>query len=702
MELIIEIRNISKVYPARIGFRDLRGEAGIFRLLRKQKAEQTKVLNNINLEVYKGETVGIIGKNGSGKSTLLKIIAGVTAPTSGSVKVYGRIASLLELGAGFHPLLTGRENIYLNASLLGMRKKQVDEVIEQIIDFSGVGEFIDQPVDTYSSGMYVRLGFAIASHVNPDVFLVDEVLAVGDEEFQRKCRWKIGELHEQGKTIVFVSHDLGTVNAICDRVFLLENGTLIDRGSVTSTINYYLRKIGRESGIHTLIDEENQIEAIFCHGRLSLFHDKVEITSPLGIEQSFIYLQQIHSSTHGDWWIEERESNHLKGAGTLFRLPIKCNWETKIEGKEILIDSSYELTKEVEIQATEFRIFLPENYDSFFYAGREEKFTPILPGNTTWTTLVPPKPRENFVFVFSSNNKTYPPLKIDFSHSKLATHITIGNTDYITRSRFIAVHTQIPRISQYSLPGKFEGGKLKISIISEKEFNSWREKWESTRKIMLGEFYAKLGEGYLEFFSEKDNNTLTNAIHFHYQFRYRGMWLLSQTFFWENSIFENNKWIIKGKSPRFPVGLVWEMWRTNESTLEMDLYLEAYEDVEIEEYNVSLALKTEYSEWETSYERSEFPPISEEQKEYLHLNKTYKPSNWIKAYGENLPVFTLFTDMDNKFRMTAINPEFSLSARILQAIASPEQRGYFNFNSGRHLIFSGGVKISREYQRNLR
>jgi len=209
---IIEVQNVSKVFPARRGARDLRGRGGIGDWIRGRKTETFEALKDITLSVDEGESLGIIGRNGSGKSTLLALIAGVSLPTYGTVTVRGRVASLLELGAGFHPILTGRENVYLNAGLLGMRHAQVDEVFDEIVAFSGIGDFIDQPVETYSSGRYVRIGFAVAVHVNPDVFLVDEVLSVGDEEFQRKCRRKIGELREQRKTIVFVSHDLGIVN----------------------------------------------------------------------------------------------------------------------------------------------------------------------------------------------------------------------------------------------------------------------------------------------------------------------------------------------------------------------------------------------------------------------------------------------------------------------------------------------------------
>ena len=218
--------------------------------IRGRKVEPVMALRDVSFTVDPGESLGIIGANGSGKSTLLKILAGVTLPTEGHVTVRGRVASLLELGAGFHPMLTGRENVYLNAGLLGMRHAQVDEVFDRIVAFSGIGDFMDQPVDTYLSGMYVRIAFAVAAHVNPDIFLVDEVLSVGDEAFQRKCRVKIGELREQGKTIVFVSHDLGSVNSVCDRVVLLNRGQMISRGSPKETIDFYLRQIGHASGVH--------------------------------------------------------------------------------------------------------------------------------------------------------------------------------------------------------------------------------------------------------------------------------------------------------------------------------------------------------------------------------------------------------------------------------------------------------------------
>jgi ABC-2 type transport system ATP-binding protein len=190
-------------------------------------------LRDINLDIAMGTTVGLVGHNGSGKSTLLKVIGGIIDPTTGSVSRRGRMAALLELGAGFHPDLTGRENVYLNAAILGLSRKQTDLYFDDIVEFSGIEEFIDTQVKFYSSGMYVRLAFAVAVHVDPDLLLVDEVLAVGDEPFQRKCMDKIEEFQREGRTIVLVSHSAEQVGRLCDRVVVLNHGHLIHDGNVT-------------------------------------------------------------------------------------------------------------------------------------------------------------------------------------------------------------------------------------------------------------------------------------------------------------------------------------------------------------------------------------------------------------------------------------------------------------------------------------
>lgn len=207
------------------------------------RANEFWALKDVSFEVPRGTTFGLIGHNGSGKSTLLKVLAGVYRPTSGRLAVDGSLSALLEVGAGFHPELTGRENIFLNGSILGMSRKQVEKSLDEIIDFAGIGNFIDTPVKVYSSGMYVRLGFSIAVTVNPEILIVDEIIAVGDEEFQRKCFERIYDLRQKGTTIVLVSHSMGTMAELCDNAVLLDHGEMKASGETPAVIDAYLELV---------------------------------------------------------------------------------------------------------------------------------------------------------------------------------------------------------------------------------------------------------------------------------------------------------------------------------------------------------------------------------------------------------------------------------------------------------------------------
>jgi len=214
-----------------------------YRLGARRRSPEFWALKNVTFDVPRGASVGIIGRNGAGKSTLLKLLAGITAPTEGRITIHGRLAALIEVGSGFHPELTGRENIFLSGAILGMRRQDLAAKLRSIVDFAGVGGFVDTPVKWYSSGMYVRLGFSIAAHLEPDILLVDEVLAVGDAEFQMKCLARINELRRQGATIIFISHDLTAVERLCDTAVLLDKGRVMAIGAPASIVAEYHRRI---------------------------------------------------------------------------------------------------------------------------------------------------------------------------------------------------------------------------------------------------------------------------------------------------------------------------------------------------------------------------------------------------------------------------------------------------------------------------
>lgn len=221
-------------------------------------------LKNVSFEVQQGEILGVIGKNGAGKSTLLKVLSRITEPTMGEVKLYGRVSSLLEVGTGFHPELTGRENIYLNGSILGMRKKEIDDKFDEVVDFAEIEKFLNTPVKRYSSGMYVRLAFAVAAHLEPEILLVDEVLAVGDAAFQKKCLGKMENVSRGGRTVLFVSHNLAAVRTLCRRSLLLDNGEVVAEGNTNDVLSTYLSSLVSKRGPNGEIQWYDEQEAPGC------------------------------------------------------------------------------------------------------------------------------------------------------------------------------------------------------------------------------------------------------------------------------------------------------------------------------------------------------------------------------------------------------------------------------------------------------
>jgi lipopolysaccharide transport system ATP-binding protein len=260
--------------------------------------EEIWALRDISFEVQEGEVLGVIGRNGAGKSTLLKILTRITTPTSGRAEIRGRVGSLLEVGTGFHPELTGRENVFLNGSVLGMKRREIQRKFPEIVEFSGVEQFIDTPVKRYSSGMSVRLAFAVAAHLEPEILLVDEVLAVGDAEFQRRCLGRMDDLSDSGRTIVFVSHQMQAVAQLCDRVILLEKGSVVLDGPSGDVVAQYLQTVGGSGSTRAWVDLESapgddlvRLRSVRVVDERGDVVDAVDVRRAVGIEIDFTVLR---------------------------------------------------------------------------------------------------------------------------------------------------------------------------------------------------------------------------------------------------------------------------------------------------------------------------------------------------------------------------------------------------------------------------
>lgn len=299
-EIVISISNVSKKYE--LGSSKKGSIRNTFdNLFLKRTKSEFYALKNISFNVKKGEVIGIIGNNGAGKSTLLKVLSKITKPTSGKIEYFGRIASLLEVGTGFHPELTGRENIFLNGTILGMNKSEIREKMSEIISFSGIAKFLDTPVKHYSSGMYVRLAFSVAAHLNPEILIIDEVLAVGDKEFQDKCLGKMKSISSTGRTVLFVSHNMKAVADLCNRCVLIEKGKIKYISTTNDVISEYLGKRKRKQKVFEFNNNfQRSGNGKIQLKKIYLTNHNNEITREIKFEDSFTFNLEISKENDFD------------------------------------------------------------------------------------------------------------------------------------------------------------------------------------------------------------------------------------------------------------------------------------------------------------------------------------------------------------------------------------------------------------------
>ncbi len=333
----ITVKDLKKVYKLYDKPSDRFKEA--FGLTRK-KAKEHYALNGVSLEIFQGETVGIIGTNGSGKSTILKIITGVLSPTSGEVNVNGRISALLELGAGFNMEYNGIENVYLNGTMMGFSQKEIDAKLPEILKFADIGDYVYQPVKTYSSGMFVRLAFAVAINIEPEILIVDEALSVGDVFFQAKCYHKFEEFKKMGKTIVFVSHDLSSISKYCDRVYLLNQGNLLGEGSPKEMIDAFKRVLVGQYEIHDKEDTDIHIPENVLNPELLEYGTKqAEMTEFYITDDKGVKTTAIIKGT--EFTIHVKVAFHDRIVAPIFAFSFKNIKGTEITGTNSMIEKAF-------------------------------------------------------------------------------------------------------------------------------------------------------------------------------------------------------------------------------------------------------------------------------------------------------------------------------------------------------------------------
>jgi len=694
---VLSIRNLGKKYRLRREARMITKEV-LLRMLGRPRQQEFWALKDIDLEVERGESLGIIGPNGSGKSTLLKIIAGVTSATEGDIYVEGRISSLLELGAGFHPYLTGRENVYLNGAILGISREEIDRNFDKILEFAGIDRFIDTPVKDYSSGMYVRLAFSVAIHSDPDIFLVDEVLSVGDEEFQRRCRAKIRELRDSGKTIVFVSHDLNIVNELCDRVILLQGGKIVQKGSPEDTVDFYLQSVGLPEGMAFL--RAGSLELIFNNGRIALFNKERMLTMANGGYTSIESRGRWHDSTTAHWNIDSCSENELVATGTLTRIPVTQRWRIRLESPSLITwDVEMEGKASAEISRRHVSMMLSREYRRWLTEYEEAEFPNIEFDDANWTPLCPEDERIDAVALMADSEKARTsPIHFEVVERVPWSVLQVSNSDYALNLRILSIMEVRPHDQKALPPGRQLFMSARIGVEESPELVRKRFKGVGRPQIVTlqkGDLKLVFEKGRFRLFWQ--DKEITKGYAGYSSILQGGLWSDSLTARWRVESCSATEMVATGVFKRVSISETWRVSLETPSTVRWDVEMDVQGTVDAPKRQVSLILPTDYTRWFTEETAGTFPPIHPEETEWIHLAERDEDVRIMGAVAEqDTPdrpsVLFQVEKLAPRVALHVINSSYVFNSRALQVLElrpDDEER----LPSGKELFVSARIHV---------
>ncbi|MBM3252168.1 MAG: ATP-binding cassette domain-containing protein, partial [Candidatus Omnitrophica bacterium] len=438
---IIELKNVAEKY--RIKFTN-KG---------KVTWEEIWALQDVSLEVNKGEVLGIIGHNGSGKTTLLRLIAGILIPDKGTINVAGRVSVLMELGAGFNPEFTGRENIILNARIYGLDEDALEPRMDKILEFAGLGRFIDAPMKYYSQGMYMRLAFALAIFVEPDILLIDDILAVGDEEAQQKCVKKIFELKNKGTTIILVSHDMGLVLKLCNRVMLFNKGRIVSFGEPQKMIQHYLETVGDKKGVAVL--NKDKFKIVFNNGRISFSYDSIFITKNTGAYTVFLnpLIHNAMTSLGLNWTVNDLSADKMIVEGQSEDGLIRQIWAVQFLGEGFKWCIDIDALEDIHLDFP-----LVPQYKKWLTLEREEDF-PEFVHRSNWQPLISNNPPQSLLAITpEAEIQNLPSLILEMEGE--GSQLRLFNTGYEQEARVIQGFVDKNKAISFNVKAFYEKDKF--------------------------------------------------------------------------------------------------------------------------------------------------------------------------------------------------------------------------------------------------
>ncbi len=574
--------------------------------------EDFSALKGINFKVQKGEILGIIGENGAGKSTILKLIAGMLEPDKGEIEVEGRVSCLLELGAGFQPELTGRENIFLNAGLFGLTPAQIEEKYEEIVNFASLGKFINAPVKCYSQGMFVRLAFAIAIHVDPDILLIDDIFVVGDISAQRKCIKKIFELKEKGITIIIVLQDLEILKRICSRAIFLKDGVIIKDGAIDAVCSYYMETIGDKKGI--AIMQEGPLGVIFNNGRLILRWQDRTITRDLPGNSRMTLSGRTYLSYAADWQIEKSKTGkEIVAIGKWPDINISQRWKISLINQnefdwEIILD----VPEENSVEGFQALLAFLDEYKSWFTLDAETNFLESFNHEKIWECVPVDSSMDKVIGLRGGNNSVaLPVIVLEKPQDNMETICQVGNTDSEIKGRVIEYQAFPAKKNNDFVRESYRyfSGKIRVFEAQEKERLSL---YLNHARQLLDES-AIIRKGPLSIFCKNNSvaiywrdKELTCGRGLNTIFKCQNINYNAQDGRWK--IFKKNEEIIIVISwgEKLPFTQTWKLRLQAEDSVIWEIEMDIDEELKLRNKEVKLLLAEEYDKWLTPEEAGDF------------------------------------------------------------------------------------------------
>jgi len=642
-------------------------------------------VKDVSFTVDKGEVLGIIGENGAGKSTVLKLIAGLLKPDRGQVEVSGRVAGLLELGAGFQPELTGSENISLSANLFGLTQDQIQARHGQIVEFASLGRFIYAPVKCYSQGMFVRLAFAIAIHMEPGILLIDDTLAVGDEYFQKKCIMKIFELKEQGATIVFICHDMHLLRRLCKRTVLLKDGRVIKNDLADKVIPLYTQTQGEKGGVEILT--KDKLLLTFNNGRLFINWQDTLISPGSGIYSSFRHKDRWYSSVQADWRLQKIQDNRLVAQGVFEQLGLTQKWILEIgDNFEVSLDITIDTKDFFDVQEGFINVMLSKEYTEWFSPLEKGEFASTEEKIRSWKPYLPEDVSRRCIGLKAeqSDAKDIPSFVLEQAEHAPGVCAQIFDTDYATNCRLL----------QYKILGLYNysptqanilrlfSGKIMFNIANidlylkdlEEEFTL------STEKARL-----MFENGKCIIFWKGEN--LTKASHMNTLLYANGRWYSSCHAQWKLFKQEKDVLVACGSWPNLPVIQTWRLGIAKQKSFFWEVGLEIEKDVNIAQQHLRFMGKEDYEYWFSDYGRGIFPAQFLDAETDVLQRCIPSGAFGIQSNGNHLPAIVLkFSKQLGNFAKI-FNSDIFYRARILR-IDKVEPENKRKFVPGKYSCFS--------------